>query len=155
MTDAPEESEPTADDDRTADDAPTADDGPTVRRGREGDLLAVLRTIEGAMLEVGANQVRRRTESGEVLVAEQDGRVVGALVRDGDHVEALAVHQQRRRAGVGSLLVERALAETGHLTAEFREEVRPFYESLAFEVEEREAGDEDEGEVRLWGERTR
>jgi GNAT superfamily N-acetyltransferase len=120
-----------------------------VRRAREGDILAVLRVVEGAMLEVGANQVRRRTESGDVLVAEREGRVVGALVRDDDHVEAIAVHPQHRTSGVGSLLVERALGETGRLTAEFREEVRPFYEALAFDIEERE------GEKRLWGERER
>ncbi|WP_380679139.1 GNAT family N-acetyltransferase [Salinigranum sp. GCM10025319] len=110
----------------------------TVRRGREGDLLAVLRVLEGAMLTVGANQIRERTDAGEVLVAVIDGRVAGALVRDGDHVEAVAVHPDRRGAGVGRELVERALAETGHLTAEFREEVRPFYEKLGFEIETRD-----------------
>jgi GNAT superfamily N-acetyltransferase len=120
----------------------------SVRRAREGDLLALLRVLEGAMLEVGANQVRRRTESGEALVAQVEGRVVGALVRDGDHVEAVAIHPDRRRAGIGRTLVETALAETGRLTAAFRDDVRPFYEKLGFEIEEREAGEE-----RLWGER--
>ena len=118
-----------------------------VRHGHEGDLLAVLRVLEGAMLEVGANQVRRRTESEEVLVATVDNRVVGALVRDGDHVEAIAVHPQRRGTGVGRALIEAALDETGHLSAEFREDVRPFYESLGFDI--------DVGEERLWGERER
>jgi GNAT superfamily N-acetyltransferase len=132
----------------------------TVRHGREGDLLAVLRVLEGAMLDVGANQIRERTDVGEVLVAVVDGRVVGALVRDGDHVEAIAVHPDRRDAGVGGALIERALAETSHLTAEFRDEVRPFYEKLGFEIEDDDGGgggDEDvEGETddgRLWGER--
>jgi GNAT superfamily N-acetyltransferase len=110
----------------------------TVRRGREGDLLAVLRVLEGAMLEVGSNQIRERTDAGEVLVAVVDGRVVGALVRDGDHVEAVAVHPDRRDAGIGRALVEGALAETGRLTAEFRAEVRPFYEKLGFEIETRD-----------------
>jgi GNAT superfamily N-acetyltransferase len=119
--------------------------GPTIRRGTERDLLAVLRVLEGAMLDVGANQIRRRTESAEVLVAERDGRVVGALVRDGDHVEAIAVHPDRRGTGIGRALIETALDETDRLTAAFREEVRPFYERLGFDVEER-------GE-RLWGER--
>lgn len=125
------------------------DDATTVRRAREGDILAVLRVVEGAMLEVGANQVRRRTESGGVLVVERGGRVVGALVRDDEHVEAIAVHPQQRGSGVGSLLVERTLEEVGRVTAEFRAEVRPFYESLEFDIEERE------GEKRLWGERER
>ncbi|AUV83419.1 GNAT family N-acetyltransferase [Salinigranum rubrum] len=127
------------------------DDGPDVRvrQAREGDILAVLRVVEGAMLEVGANQVRRRTESGGVLVAERGGRVVGALVRDGEHVEAIAVHPQQRGSGVGSRLIERVLEEMGRVTAEFRAEVRPFYESLGFDIEERA------GEKRLWGERER
>jgi GNAT superfamily N-acetyltransferase len=132
-------------DERTGNEDERDGDGPTVRRGTEGDLLAVLRVLEGAMLDVGANQIRRRTESDEVLVAERDGRVVGALVRDGDHVEAIAVHPDRRGTGVGRTLIEAALDETGRLTAAFREEVRPFYERLGFDVEERDE--------RLWGER--
>lgn len=142
------------------------DYGPTVevRRGREGDLLDALRILEGAMLTVGANQVRRRTESGGVLVATVDGRIVGALVRDAEHVEAVAVHPDRRGSGIGRRLVEAALAETGRLTAEFRAEVRPFYETLGFSVEEEvdgtdvaradeaEGSDRGDGEPRLWGE---
>jgi GNAT superfamily N-acetyltransferase len=123
------------------------DDSPRIRRGREGDLLDVLGLVEGALLEMGANRLRRRTAAGEVLVAEVDGRTVGALVREGDHVAAVAVHPDRRGAGVGRALIEAALAETGRLTAEFRPEVRPFYEKLGFAVEER--GD------RLWGERVK
>lgn len=123
------------------------DDGLTIRRGVESDLLAVLRILEGAMLKVGANQIRTRTESGEVLVAERDGRVVGALVRDGVHVEAVAVHPDRRGAGIGTRLVEAVLAETGRVTVEFREEVRPFYEAMDFEIKERA------DETQLWGER--
>jgi GNAT superfamily N-acetyltransferase len=134
-------------DGRTDERGERAHDGgsPTIRHGTERDLLAVLRVLEGAMLDVGANQIRQRTESDEVLVAERDGRVVGALVRDGDHVEAIAVHPDRRGTGVGRTLIEAALDETGRLTAAFREEVRPFYESLGFDVEERDE--------RLWGER--
>jgi GNAT superfamily N-acetyltransferase len=116
-----------------------------IRRGSEGDLLAVLRILEGAMLKIGAKQIRTRTESEDVLVAEVDGRVVGALVHDDDHIEAIAVHPDRRGSGVGGRLVEAVLDQTGHVTAEFREEVRPFYESLGFDIERREE--------RLWGER--
>jgi GNAT superfamily N-acetyltransferase len=148
------------DDTDHADDANDTDGGgvnPTVRHGREGDLLAALRVLEGAMLEIGATQIRRRTESGEVLVAEIDGRVVGALVRDGDHVEAIAVHPDRRGTGIGRSLIEAALAETGRLTAEFRDEVRPFYESLGFDIEDADEttdadADESQSDERLWGE---
>jgi GNAT superfamily N-acetyltransferase len=123
------------------------DDDVRIRRGRESDLLAVLRVLEGAMLEIGAKQIRTRTESEDVLVAEVNGRVVGALVHDGDHIEAIAVHPDRRGAGVGGRLVEAVLDQTGHVTADFRSEVRPFYEALGFDIEEREE--------RLWGERRR
>ena len=128
-------------------DADDVDSELRIRTGREGDLLAVLRILEGAMLEVGATQIRARTESDEVLVAEIDGRVVGALVRDGDHVEAIAVTPDRRGAGVGRALIEAVLDRTGHVTAGFRAEVRPFYESLDFDIEARDD--------RLWGERER
>jgi GNAT superfamily N-acetyltransferase len=147
VSDPADDSDPTAGGTDGADETTDeAADAPVVRRGREGDLLAVLRVLEGAMLEVGAKQVRTRTESGEVLVAELHGRVVGALVRDGDHVEAVAVHPDRRGSGVGRALLEAALDETGRLTAEFREAVRPFYERLGFDIER--------GEERLWGVRT-
>ena len=135
--------------DASSGDAPETDGDTTdeieIRHGRESDLLDALRILEGAMLKIGASQIRKRTESGEMLVAEIDGRIVGALVRDGEHVEAIAVRPQRRGSGVGHRLIKEALAETGGLTVEFREEVRPFYESLGFDIEEREE--------RLWGER--
>ena len=75
---------------------------------------------------------------------ESEARVVGTLVLDGDHVDAVAVRRARRGRGIGTALVEAAVDRRGRLTADFDSCVRPFYESLGFEVERREG--------RLWGE---
>lgn len=108
-----------------------------VRHASTAELVDVMRVLEGALLEVDASDVEAAMERQEVLVADEEGQVVGALVRDGEHVEAIAVTPQRRRSGLGTLLVELALAETGRLTATFRPEVSEFYEYLGFDVEER------------------
>lgn len=144
----------------------------TVRAGERDDLLAVMRVLDGAMLDVDAAAVRRRLSgvdadsgsdpdgeagdvggkegdrsgnrngngTGTVLVAEADGRVVGALVLDGGHVEAVAVRRSRRGQGVGTALVGAAAARAGRLTADFDPRVAPFYESLGFAVTERGDG---------------
>ncbi|WP_101295257.1 GNAT family N-acetyltransferase [Halegenticoccus soli] len=120
-------------------DGPTADDSPnaTVREADPDDLLDVMRVLDAAMLEADADAVRERIAAGEALVAEADGAVVGALALDGSRVEAVAVRRTRRGRGIGSALVEAAAVRTGDLTAEFDPRVRPFYESLGFDVEPR------------------
>lgn len=125
-----------------------------IRAGDPGDFVAAMRVLEGALLDVDADAVRRRLREGgrpadAVLVAELDGRVVGALVlADGSngaegaseaaHVEAVAVSRPRRGSGVGRALVEAARERAGRLTADFDSRVRGFYESLGFEIEERD-----------------
>nr|WP_305794488.1 GNAT family N-acetyltransferase [Halomarina rubra] len=133
-----------------------------------------MRVLEGALLEVEASTVREGIDREAVWVAvvessdggSPDDRVVGALVLDtparegvaprpeevrpdSRHVEAVAVTRQRRGRGVGRMLVETALEETGcdRLTAEFRPDVEPFYAALGFDVET-VPGDEE----RRWGE---
>ncbi|MFB6281674.1 MAG: GNAT family N-acetyltransferase [Haloferacaceae archaeon] len=125
-------------------------DGVTIRRATPDDLAAVLRAIEGALLAVDADRVRRRIAAGEALVAVgAGGTVVGALVRDGERVLAVAVVRRRRRQGIGRALVERALGRAGRLTATFDPRVRGFYEALGFSIRSRPpcrgAGDGDGG----------
>lgn len=119
-------------------------DGPAdvvVRRATPDDRVAVLRVVEGALLDVDADRVREGIAAGEVLVAVAGtGTVVGALVRDGEHLLAVAVRRRRRRRGIGRALVERALGTTGRLTAAFGPRVRGFYEALGFEVGPRSSG---------------
>lgn len=115
----------------------------TVRLATADDRVAVARILDGALLET--DDLGAAIGRDAVLVAERDGRVVGALVLDGSHVAAVAVARSRRREGVGTELVEAAADRHGELSAEFRIDVEPFWASLGFEIEERNG--------RLWGRR--
>ncbi|WP_342765875.1 GNAT family N-acetyltransferase [Haladaptatus sp. DYF46] len=112
----------------------------TVRPAIPADRLTVLRIVNGAMLEIDADEVEDRIETGDVLVAEEDGRLLGAAVLDGEdrptHIDAIAVLRARRGQGIGSELVAAAAEREGVLTADFAPRVRPFYESLGFDIEE-------------------
>ncbi|WP_368275982.1 GNAT family N-acetyltransferase [Halorussus litoreus] len=59
----------------------------------------------------------------------------GVDVRADAHVDAIAVRHARRGRGIGSALVRTAAERHDRLTAEFDPGVRPFYESLGFEIE--------------------
>ena len=127
---------------------------PAVRAGREGDYRAVMNLLDGAMLDVDAERVRAGLEEeddGEgtgdtaVLVTELDGSVAGTLVLDGRRVTAVAVRRSRRDRGVGTVLVEEAVARRGRVVASFDARVRPFYESLEFEIRPADGGEGEGG----------
>jgi GNAT superfamily N-acetyltransferase len=115
-----------------------------VRPATPDDLPAVATVLDAAML--ATDDLRERVAADDVLVALEDGRVLGALVvaprrsaprwareRGTDaHVVAVAVRRRRRGQGVGSALV--AAVERGRLTAAFDRELRPFYAGLGFDV---------------------
>jgi GNAT superfamily N-acetyltransferase len=130
-----------------------------VRIATGDELVDVMRLVDGALLSADAPDVETAIEERAVLVALLDGRIVGALVLDVPtrrataprpeerapdtrHVEAVAVHRRHRSKGVGTALVEAAAERSDYLTATFREDVRPFYESLGFDVEDA-GGDHD------------
>ena len=120
-----------------------------VRDATVGDLPDVMNVLDGAVLDADATTVRERIGEESVLVAVSDDgeRVLGALVLDGDHIDAVAVRRRRRGQGIGTALVEAAADRRERLTAEFDADLRPFYEQLGFDIEPaEEAG-------RLWGER--
>ncbi|WP_058826839.1 GNAT family N-acetyltransferase [Haloferax sp. Q22] len=127
------------------------DDGVRVREGDPDELVGVMRVLDAGLLEADADEVRDRLAAGDCLVAEASGRVVGALVLDGDYIDAVAASPSRRGRGVGTALVRAALDRRGRLAADFDGGVRPFYESLGFDIEVRggdgeEDGDRDEDE---------
>lgn len=74
-------------------------------------------------------------QEGTVLVAREDGRILGALVLDGSEIDAVAVRPGRRGSGIGSALIEAAADRRPELAAEFDPGVRPFYESLGFDID--------------------
>lgn len=117
-----------------------------VRPAVRDDLLDLATVLDAAMLETG--DLEAHVTAGDVLVADESGRVLGAAVvvpperaptwsreRDADaHVTAVAVRRRRRNQGIGSSLVEAAL-DRGRVTAAFDTDLREFYESLGFTVE--------------------
>lgn len=133
-----------------------------IRTATADDELPIRRVIDGAMLEVPKN-LAGLIESEQVLVAVAE-RVVGALVLvqpaeatvptlaptdEASHIASVAVRRRRRGSGIGAALVRTAAERvSGPLTAEFRPSVRPFYESLGFEIREI---DGESGERRLVG----
>ncbi|MEF8774107.1 MAG: GNAT family N-acetyltransferase [Halobacteriales archaeon] len=118
-----------------------------VREATPDDLPPAATVLDAAML--ATDDLPAAVRAGRVLVAVEEGRVLGALVvaapasvpdwsheRDADaHVEAVAVRRRRRGQGVGTVLVEAALSRGDRLTAAFDPVVAPFYESLGFAIE--------------------
>jgi GNAT superfamily N-acetyltransferase len=125
---------------------PSRDTVPEIRPAVEDDLVAVMRLLDAAVLEADASVVSNRIDDEAVLVALADGRIVGTLVLDDAHVDAIAVQQERRGRGIGSALVDTAAGRVdGPLTVDFDERVRPFYDALGFGIEPRND--------RYWGSR--
>ncbi|MFY4811445.1 GNAT family N-acetyltransferase [Haloarcula sp. AONF1] len=111
-----------------------------VRTAKADEVPAVMNVLDGAVLSIAVETVRTGAEDGSTLVAmsgdnETGGHVLGALVLDGTHIEAVAVRRRRRGQGIGTALVEAALDGRDRLTAEFDADVRPFYEALGFDIE--------------------
>ena len=115
-----------------------------VREATSEDVPAVLNVIDGAALAVEFDDVQAAIGRGGVLVAvaggeasdsSQSGRVVGALVLDGEEITAVAVRRRRRGQGIGTTLVEVAADRRESLVAQFDAGVRPFWASLGFEIE--------------------
>jgi GNAT superfamily N-acetyltransferase len=131
----------------------------TVREATVGDAEGVIRLLDAAMLEVDGERTRDRVRAGKALVAvvrghsreerrastdadttAREDRIVGACIVGTSsagprEIEQIAVHRSRRARGIGTTLVDAAATRTdGPLVARFREDVRPFYESLGFEI---------------------
>ena len=107
-----------------------------IREALPGERAAVMNVLDGAMLTT--DRVGERIEAGAVLAAlpERDGeRILGALVLHGDRIDAVAVRRRRRGQGIGTALVAAAADRRERLTATFDDHVRPFYESLGFDIE--------------------
>lgn len=107
----------------------------TIRRAAPSDLPAIMNVIDGGFLAIDADTVRARIPH-DVLVAVEDDRILGTIVLDGNHIDAVAVRRRRREQGIGRSLIEAAGSQRGTITATFRPEVSPFYASLGFEIEQ-------------------
>ncbi|MEF8802204.1 MAG: GNAT family N-acetyltransferase [Halolamina sp.] len=107
-----------------------------LRRAGDDDAMPVIRVLQGSLLEIDASTVRRAVARGDVLIAEAEEWVIGALVLEDNHIESVAVRREYRKQGIGSALVETAAtAIGGPVTADFRAGVRGFWQDLGFEIE--------------------
>lgn len=116
-----------------------------VREATVPELPAVLNVLDGAALAVNTGRLRSAVDRGDVLVAvlggaasgaePDDERVLGALVLDEQKITAVAVRRRRRDQSIGTALVEAAAERRERLVAVFDPEVRPFWNSLGFEIE--------------------
>lgn len=123
-----------------------------VREATIEDLPDVLNVVDGAALRVDVDDLRDRIASGDVLVAAEDERVLGTLVLDGDRVAAVAVRRGRRDQGLGTALVGAAADRRDRLVAEFDGRVRPFWESVGFDIQPADEPDRYRGVLRTGSE---
>lgn len=111
----------------------------SVRPAAVADLPDAMNVLDGAALAADAGRLRSAIDREEVLVAVAGDpgaeRVLGVLVLDGEEITAVAVRRRRRDRGIGTALVEAAADRRDRLVAEFRTDVRPFWESLGFAIE--------------------
>lgn len=111
-----------------------------IRAANPSEAQSVQGLVEASMLDVDGETIEdilAEVIEGSVLVATaEDGPILGALVRRGRTIEAVAVRPKRRGQGIGTGLVSAAAGQTeAPLLAECDEAVVPFYEQLGFDVE--------------------
>jgi GNAT superfamily N-acetyltransferase len=115
----------------------------SIRPAQPDEHAAVATVLDAGLLITP--DLGPRIECGEVLVAV-DRTVVGAALfattdgreTPGDrtvHVEAIAVRPGRRGQSIGRRLIEHLARDVERVTAEYPQDVRPFYEACGFEVE--------------------
>ncbi len=112
-----------------------------VQEATQEDLPAVMTVFDSAMLETDADTVSEAIDRGDVLLAVRENRILGACLLVDEEIVAVAVRQKRRDQGIATALVEAAAEERDRLVAEFDRKVRPFWDSLGFEVEPLGGGD--------------
>jgi len=110
-----------------------------IRTAIPDDLDAILQILDAAALETDRKLTRESVAAGRTVVAVEEGRLLGAAVcspaESGVQIDAIAVRKRRQAQGVGTALVEVIVEDHKCVIAEFDERVRPFYESLGFEIE--------------------
>jgi ribosomal-protein-alanine N-acetyltransferase len=89
-----------------------------IRPLREADIPAVLAIEEASFSSPWSHAAfvhELHNPHGSLIVAEQDGRVLGYLccwyVVDEIHILDIAVHPEQRRRGIGEQLLDHALAQ--------------------------------------------
>jgi GNAT superfamily N-acetyltransferase len=108
--------------------------GIEVREARADEHPDVRNVIDGAMLQVGVENLPAAIGAGDVLVAVDGTRIVGALVLDERRIAAIAVRRRRRGQGIGSALVAAAKNRRYQLIVSFDADRHQFWGQCGFEV---------------------
>ncbi|QSG08358.1 GNAT family N-acetyltransferase [Halapricum desulfuricans] len=115
-----------------------------VRQAKPTEFEPATSILDAAVLETDPGLVRQRIDNDRVLVAVDDGRIVGSVVAQsidqGVRIDAIAVRKRRQGQGIGTMLVETLLDHHERVIAEFDDRARPFYEALGFEIQEQQSG---------------
>ncbi|MFB6185480.1 MAG: GNAT family N-acetyltransferase [Halobacteriaceae archaeon] len=110
----------------------------TIRTAVKSELPRVLFLLESGLLSVSMGEIAHQIHSEQVLVALSDDNIIGVIVvsPDGEiaEIDHIIVQKDHRNEGIGRNLVSRACNRWGPLTAEFRAAVKPFYQSLGFDI---------------------
>jgi GNAT superfamily N-acetyltransferase len=122
-----------------------------IRPATAEEQSTVMAIIDGAALRTSLTRIERAIAEDAVLVATpaDADRVLGALALDGQEVLNIAVRPRRRGQGIGRALIEAATERRGRLVVECNADLRPFYESVGFDV--RESDPDDPASTRLRG----
>lgn len=110
-----------------------------IRRAQPAEADAITAILDAAILAFDRDTVPARVRDGDVFVAVDGDRTVGALLLDDGRIEAVAVRPYARGEGLGGALVE-AAAGGRRLEATCDATDRGFYESLGFSMRERADG---------------
>jgi len=105
---------------------------PTVRQAERADLLAVSRIEQAAFPQPWPFSAFEQYLGGPGFLVAEDNAIVGYVVADTvdthvgtiGHVKDLAVHEERRGEGIGTRLLNRALAVLDGDVREVKLEVR-------------------------------
>jgi len=115
-----------------------------VRPAEPTEIDTILTMLDAAVLETDRDVIRQSISDGRTLVTVEDHRILGTIVArpadPGVRIDAIAVRKRRQSQGIGTALVETLLDGHGRVVADFDERVRPFYESLRFDIRERKSG---------------
>ena len=125
-----------------------------IERATPADRLDIVRVLDTAMLQTDVSTLTERIAADAVICArfERTGAVVGAVVvtrpaTDTAHIDALAVRRARRGNGIGSALVDCAVAaartdrSVRRLTVGFDGSLRSLYTGCGFDIAEDGAAD--------------
>ena len=105
-----------------------------VRTATPADRRAVIALLDSAILSFDREAISERIADDAVYVDDTPDMIRGALVRNDRLITALAVRHWARGDGIGTALVEAALADVPALHATCESALEPFYASLGFRL---------------------